>query len=124
MLLVRTLLIIELLSPQIKWSKNGKLLKASRDFKPSFDGCTASLEIVEVYCEDEGTYECEAKNTAGEAKTSAVLTVTGRHFCRTSQRLYLWPLKCYGTLFAGNFTPTHLLVTLITLNRRLHLRNA
>ena len=66
------------MSLQIKWYKNGKLLKASRDFKPSFDGRTASLEIVEVYVEDEGKYECEAKNVAGEAKTSAILTVIGR----------------------------------------------
>jgi hypothetical protein len=59
----------------ITWYRNDKVVKASRDFKPSFDGFVAKLEITEVYPEDAGTYTCKAVNALGECATTAQVSV-------------------------------------------------
>ncbi|XP_076313423.1 twitchin-like isoform X2 [Tachypleus tridentatus] len=61
--------------PSVRWYKDGKPLKQSQDFKLIFDGQTATLAIKEVFPEDEGEYECVAKNNEGEVKTSCILMV-------------------------------------------------
>lgn len=61
----------------ITWYRNDKLIKASRDFKPSFDGYVATLEITEVFPEDAGVYVCKAHNVHGEASSSATVSVIG-----------------------------------------------
>ena len=47
------------------------------DFKQSFDGEVAQLEIREAFPEDRGTYSCLAKLGSAEARTECKLTITG-----------------------------------------------
>ena len=41
----------------------------------TYDGNAAKLTFKEIYPEDEGTYDCVAKNTVGQVKTSCALKV-------------------------------------------------
>jgi len=59
----------------IKWSKDGKLLRAGKRYKIQLEGDVASLEIRDVESGDAGTYEC----ATGEDKTSAPLRVKGNY---------------------------------------------
>ncbi|XP_050410486.1 titin homolog isoform X2 [Patella vulgata] len=60
----------------VSWYKDGVIQKNSPDFKQTFDGEFAKLEIGEVFLDDVGTYICVAKNDLGEKKTSCKLRVT------------------------------------------------
>ena len=73
--------------PNISWRYNGEALKSSDEIRQSYNGRTAKLIFVEVYPDDAGVYECVAKNTNGEVKTSAKLTVIGKN--RSSPHLNL-----------------------------------
>lgn len=42
------------------------------------EGNTAVLDIKETFPEDTGTFTCRATNSAGQAETSAVLTVKSK----------------------------------------------
>ena len=65
----------------VSWYHNKRLLKSSEDIKQAFDGKKATLTFTEVYPEDAGTYEVVAKNSQGDVKSTAKLTVKGRsHF--------------------------------------------
>ncbi|XP_076595500.1 vascular endothelial growth factor receptor kdr-like [Chaetodon auriga] len=60
--------------PHITWSKNGVPVEEGPGITLGEDGV---LTIERVKKDDEGLYECTAKNTEGVAKTSAVVTVLG-----------------------------------------------
>uniref|UniRef100_A0A3Q3VUQ2 receptor protein-tyrosine kinase n=1 Tax=Mola mola TaxID=94237 RepID=A0A3Q3VUQ2_MOLML len=60
--------------PDIMWYKNGIPVKQGQGITLGDDGV---LTIDRVKKDDEGVYECVAKNTEGDAKTSAVVTVLG-----------------------------------------------
>ncbi|XP_068596311.1 vascular endothelial growth factor receptor kdr-like [Brachionichthys hirsutus] len=60
--------------PDITWYKNGVPVKEGPGIALGGDGV---LTIERVKKDDEGLYECVAKNTEGVAKTSAVVTVLG-----------------------------------------------
>nr|XP_036868996.1 myosin light chain kinase, smooth muscle isoform X3 [Manis javanica] len=61
--------------PEVVWLHNGNEIQESEDFHFEQRGTQHSLCIQEVFPEDTGTYICEAWNSAGEARTRAVLTV-------------------------------------------------
>ncbi|XP_037693002.1 myosin light chain kinase, smooth muscle isoform X2 [Choloepus didactylus] len=61
--------------PEVIWLHNGNEIQESEDFHFEQRGARHSLCIQEVFPEDMGTYACEAWNSAGEARTQAVLTV-------------------------------------------------
>ena len=65
--------------PTISWRYNGEVLKSSDEIRQSYNGRTAKLMFIEVYPDDAGIYECVGKNTNGEVKTSAKLTVIGKN---------------------------------------------
>ncbi|KAK3084547.1 hypothetical protein FSP39_015151 [Pinctada imbricata] len=60
---------------QISWYKDGIIQRNSSDFKQTFDGCFAKLEIGEIFLDDTGEYSCIAKNEKGEAKTMCKIKV-------------------------------------------------
>ena len=64
---------------EIFWSKNTEAIQGARDIKTSFDGTVARLHIVDVFVDDAGDYACTAKNSHGQGKTSAKLTVKGQY---------------------------------------------
>ncbi|BFZ18190.1 hypothetical protein BsWGS_21229 [Bradybaena similaris] len=59
----------------VEWYQNGVLKKNSADFKQSFDGREARLQIGEVFLDDAGEYTCVAKSRAGEQTASCSLHV-------------------------------------------------
>lgn len=63
----------------IKWYREGRELRPTRDFKPSYDIQTgeATLTIPEVFPDDQGTFTCTAINKYGKDATTAMLTVKG-----------------------------------------------
>lgn len=63
----------------IKWFREGRELRPTRDFKPSYDIQTgeATLSIPEVFPDDQGTFTCTAVNKFGKDATSTMLTVKG-----------------------------------------------
>ncbi|CAH1789051.1 unnamed protein product [Owenia fusiformis] len=61
--------------PDVKWMHDGKPIKSTEDFKISYDGTVAKLEIMEVFPEDSGEYCCIISNSAGEVKTSSHIVV-------------------------------------------------
>ena len=70
--------------PKIVWSKNGDVLASSDVVDLKYRQGVASLQIGEVFPEDEGLYECRAYNSMGEVTTTCQVTVTGE-FVRDSQ---------------------------------------
>lgn len=79
--------------PTVFWYKDAKILKAGQDFKISYDGCLATLEITEIFPEDEGQYTCIAKNPAGEGKTTCTLTVIGEDLYHNREQCK-WSDEC------------------------------
>jgi len=62
--------------PKIVWSKNGDVLASSDVVDLKYRQGVASLQIGEVFPEDEGLYECRAYNSMGEVTTTCQVTVT------------------------------------------------
>ena len=62
----------------VEWFWNGKTLKAGSRIRTFCDFGFVILEISPVYPEDAGEYTCRAKNTLGEAVTTATLTCSGK----------------------------------------------
>ncbi|XP_046374424.2 uncharacterized protein LOC124147724 isoform X3 [Haliotis rufescens] len=60
----------------IGWYKDGFVQRNSSDFKQSYDGDVARLEIGEVFLDDVGEYACVARNELGEDRTACQITVT------------------------------------------------
>ncbi|KAG7174092.1 Titin-like 20 [Homarus americanus] len=65
--------------PSVQWYREGALIPNSRDFEMFMEGNTAVLDIKETYPEDTGTFTCRATNSAGQAETSAMLTVKSKN---------------------------------------------
>ncbi|XP_048760798.2 titin homolog isoform X6 [Ostrea edulis] len=59
----------------IAWYKDGIIQRNSTDFRQTFDGDKAKLEIGEIFLDDHGEYSCIAKNEKGETKTSCQIKV-------------------------------------------------
>lgn len=72
-------LIAGLPKPEISWLHDGKLVTENPDFHLTYNQQTGSigLEILEVFPQDGGLYECVASNVYGTASVSARLTVEG-----------------------------------------------
>lgn len=62
--------------PSVAWFKDGVKVEQGV-FQISEDGQFYKLEIVEVFDEDAGVYECRAKNDYGEAICVATLRIKG-----------------------------------------------
>lgn len=62
--------------PEVIWYRNDRPVKESSDFQLLFQGDRCSLIIHEAFTEDAGEYKVVALNSAGEASSSCVLTVT------------------------------------------------
>ena len=65
-------------TPQITWEKNSKTVEASDRIELNLKPESAKLRINSVTVGDAGTYECIYKNSHGEVRRSAVLTVDGQ----------------------------------------------
>lgn len=61
--------------PTAQWFKGDKIIKPSKYFQMTKEREYFTLKISEAFPEDEGTYKCVLKNTAGESTTSAKLNV-------------------------------------------------
>merc|ERR1711981_1027509 len=62
----------------IEWYWNGKALKAGSRIRTFCDFGFVILEISPVYPEDSGEYTCKARNSLGEAVTTATLKCGGK----------------------------------------------
>lgn len=65
--------------PEVSWLHDGKPVKENPDFHLTYNKQTGSvgLEILEVFPQDGGQYECVANNVYGTASVCARLTVEG-----------------------------------------------
>ena len=67
-------------APTIQWLFLGKEISPDDDiYEISFDGEKATLVLPEVLPEDEGEYECIARNRAGEVSCRARLSVESKY---------------------------------------------
>ena len=74
----------------VSWYKDGIIQRNSADFRQTFDGEKAKLEIGEIFLDDHGEYSCVAKNDKGEAKTSCRIKVKGQClYYITSSRIHV-----------------------------------
>lgn len=62
--------------PEVIWYHDGKPVKESADFQLLFQGDRCSLVIQEALPEDAGEYKVIALNSAGEASSKCILSVT------------------------------------------------
>ncbi|CAH1801844.1 unnamed protein product [Owenia fusiformis] len=60
---------------EVKWYKDGKVLRSSKDFKQTYIDDVAKLAIDEVFEDDTGKYRCFAKNESGQDETTCTMTV-------------------------------------------------
>jgi len=65
--------------PMIIWYKNGKILRAGVEFRQTYDGLLAKLEITEMFPDDQGTYECVARNDHGKERSKAKVVVKDKN---------------------------------------------
>lgn len=61
--------------PEVAWMKDDHPVRTGERIHAEKEGDLHSLKISEVDIEDEGTYMCQAKNTAGTATSMADLNV-------------------------------------------------
>ncbi|XP_017775027.1 PREDICTED: titin [Nicrophorus vespilloides] len=64
-------------SPNVLWSKNGRIIENSNDHSIFFRNGVCRLTIPKTYPEDAGTYTCTATNQVGAINTTATLQVPG-----------------------------------------------
>ena len=83
-------LVAGLPKPEVSWLHDGKPVKENPDFHLTYNQQTGSvgLEILEVFPQDGGLYECVANNVYGTASVSARLTVEGTS-CNTHDLSYI-----------------------------------
>jgi len=63
----------------VTWYRNNQIVKPSKYFQmESTPDGYHSLNILEAFPEDTGTYRCVARNKAGEVSSSAFLKVHGK----------------------------------------------
>ena len=93
--------------PTAQWFKGDKQIKPSKYFQMNKEREYYSLKISEAFPEDEGTYKCVMKNTAGESSTSAKLSVMAPEVQDALPKLS--PLKDIHTTEGtpAKFTTTH-----------------
>ncbi|KAL5016448.1 hypothetical protein ScPMuIL_006037, partial [Solemya velum] len=60
---------------EIVWYKDGVKSRNSADFKQTYNGSLARLEICELILSDSGEYVCVGRNEIGEAKTACRISV-------------------------------------------------
>ncbi|KAJ8886800.1 hypothetical protein PR048_013012 [Dryococelus australis] len=65
--------------PQVMWTRNGKVLTSSDIMDLKYKNGVASLNINEVFPEDEGEYVCKATNSIGSLSTKSKITVARRN---------------------------------------------
>ncbi|CAG9532190.1 unnamed protein product [Cercopithifilaria johnstoni] len=65
----------------INWLKDGKPIPTGHRFRTFHDFGFVSLDILDVYAEDSGTYTCVAKNALGQADSSISFT------CKDKERI-------------------------------------
>lgn len=65
-------------APVISWYKNEQCVDQVPDYRTSFNNGVCRLTIEETFMEDDARYTCRAVNPAGEAATSAKLTVLAK----------------------------------------------
>ncbi|RXG68646.1 Titin, partial [Armadillidium vulgare] len=63
-------------TPTVQWLKGNQVIKPSKYFTMSADEGRYVLNITEAFPEDEGTYRCILKNSAGKVELEAPLKVT------------------------------------------------
>lgn len=71
----------------VTWYKDGVLQRNNADFKQTFDGTRAKLDMMEVFLDDDGTYTCSVTNSFGDSKCSCQITVKGRNM-KTGKLLF------------------------------------
>lgn len=62
----------------ITWTRDGKRVHQSMDYKLSFEDKVAVVEIPKSKLKDSGTYVCTATNEAGSSSCEAVVSVQGK----------------------------------------------
>lgn len=70
-------------APEIQWFVNDQPIKTDDIYQviPGDEPGESTLVLPEAFPEDSGIYTVKAINEAGEAATTAVLTVNGLYFC-------------------------------------------
>lgn len=61
--------------PQISWYHNNKLLRKNVDTEMCYDGQKAALKITRAFPKASGNYVCKARNIAGEATSTSIVSV-------------------------------------------------
>jgi hypothetical protein len=62
---------------KVEWTVNGKPLKTGHKIRPQYDFDFVALDLLSVYPEDSGTYQCTARNALGEATTMCTVKISG-----------------------------------------------
>ena len=71
---------------KVEWYCNGKAIKAANRMRTTHDFGYVSLDILNAYKEDNGTYMCKATNQLGEAvNTCSVEVISGQSLIMDSQ---------------------------------------
>ena len=79
--------------PEVAWLKNDRPIGTGERIHAEKDGDLHSLKISDVDIEDEGTYICQARNTAGTATSMADLNVECKK-TKMSNHIATVPVKC------------------------------
>ncbi|VDM48878.1 unnamed protein product [Toxocara canis] len=87
----------------ITWLKDGHSIPTGHRFRTFHDFGFVSLDILDVYAADSGTYTCVAKNALGQAETS--LTFTCKELLIILQ--YEWLLNGHPLMKAHRFVLSH-----------------
>ncbi|KAL4223476.1 hypothetical protein ACF0H5_016947 [Mactra antiquata] len=86
----------------VTWYKDGVIQRNNADFKQTFDGNKARLEIGEVFLDDCGTYACALKNSNGEKRSFCRVTVKE---AESSDTVFPMFLKKPETMIADELDP-------------------
>lgn len=63
----------------VDWFCNGRPIQQGHRFKTTYDFGFVALDILYAHAEDTGTYMCRAKNAAGEAATTCLVSAAANH---------------------------------------------
>ena len=76
----------------VSWLKDGVVIRNNADFKQTFDGTRAKLEMIEAFLDDYGVYTCLLKNSLGEGRCTCQIIVKGMH--RRNKHYQFCLIKC------------------------------